>query len=111
MAFSARYTLALLNLVRLMMVDTVALSGLQVSTSMMVLTAASSVSIGLAHDLTAHQVGRRLTPFVRQIEKRLRKLGCTKEQVSRHLDQVTKSRTQSTQQKRSKNRPHRLDWP
>jgi hypothetical protein len=50
-AFSARYTLALLNLVRLMMVDTVALSGLQVSTSMMVLTAASSVSIGLAHDL------------------------------------------------------------
>jgi hypothetical protein len=33
-----------------MMVDT--LSGLQVSTSMMVLTAAWSVSIGLAHDLS-----------------------------------------------------------
>ena len=51
-------------------------------------------------------------PTVKEIEKRLRKLGCTKEQVSRHLDQVTKSRTQPTkQQKGSKNRPHRLDWP
>jgi hypothetical protein len=50
-------------------------------------------------------------PTVKEIEKRLRKLGCTKEQVSRHLDQVTKSRTQPTQAKRSKNRPHRIDWP
>ena len=48
---------------------------------------------------------------IKEIEKRLRKLGCTKEQVSRHLDQVTKSRTQPTQQKRGKNRPHRIDWP
>ena len=26
-------------------------------------------------------------PTIKEIEKRLRKLGCTKEQVSRHLDQ------------------------
>ena len=39
-------------------------------------------------------------PTIKEIEKRLRKLGCTKEQVSRHLDQVTKSRT-----------PHTIDWP
>jgi len=51
------------------------------------------------------------SPTVKEIEKRLRKLGCTKEQVSRHLDQVTKSRTQPSQQKRAKNRPHQLDWP
>jgi hypothetical protein len=51
-------------------------------------------------------------PTIKEIEKRLRKLGCTKDQVSRHLEQVTKSRTQPTkQQKRTKTRPHRLDWP
>ena len=51
-------------------------------------------------------------PTIKEIEKRLRKLGCTKEQVSHHLEQVTKGRTQPTkQQKRSKNCPHRFDWP
>lgn len=52
------------------------------------------------------------TPAIKEIEKRLRKLGCTKEQVSRHLDQLTRSRTQpAKEQKRGKNRPHRIDWP
>ena len=50
-------------------------------------------------------------PTLKEIERRLRKLGCTKDQVSRHLDQVTKSRAQPTEPKRSKNRPHRIDWP
>jgi len=52
------------------------------------------------------------TPTIKEIEKRLRRLGCTKEQVSRHLDQVTKSRTHpAKQQKRSKKGRHRIDWP
>ena len=51
------------------------------------------------------------SPTIKEIEKRLRKLGCTKEQVSRHLDQVSKSRTRPSDEKRSKNRPHRIDWP
>ena len=38
-------------------------------------------------------------PTIKEIEKRLRKLGCTKEQVSRHLDQVTKSRTAPASEK------------
>ena len=38
-------------------------------------------------------------PTIKEIEKRLRKLGCTKEQVSRHLDQVTKSRTTPVSEK------------
>jgi hypothetical protein len=50
-------------------------------------------------------------PSLKQIEKRLRKLGCTKDQVGRHLEQVTKSRAQPVKEKRSKNRPHRIDWP
>jgi hypothetical protein len=50
-------------------------------------------------------------PTIKEIEKRLRRLGCTKDQVSRHLEQVTKSRTQPGKEKRSKNRPHRIDWP
>ena len=50
-------------------------------------------------------------PTIKEIEKRLRKLGCTKEQVSRHLDQVTKSRTEPVSKKRSKNGPHKIDWP
>ena len=44
-------------------------------------------------------------------EKRPRKLGCTKEQVSRHLDQVTKSRSARASEKRNKNRQHKIDWP
>ena len=52
------------------------------------------------------------TPAIKEIEKRLRKLGCTKEQVSRHLDQLTRSRARpAEEQKRGKNRPHRIDWP
>jgi hypothetical protein len=47
------------------------------------------------------------SPTIKEIEKRLPKLGCTKEQVSRHLDQVTKSRAQPTERKRSKYRPYR----
>ena len=50
-------------------------------------------------------------PSVNEIEQRLRTLGCTKEQISRHLDQVAKSRTQPAEQKPSKHRDHRLDWP
>jgi hypothetical protein len=50
-------------------------------------------------------------PTIKEIEKRLRKLGCTKEQVSRHLDQVTKSRTAPVSEKLNKNRQHRIDWP
>ena len=41
-------------------------------------------------------------PPIKEIEKRLRKLGCTKEQVSRHLDQVTKSRSAPISEKRNK---------
>jgi hypothetical protein len=43
-------------------------------------------------------------PSIKEIEKRLRKLGCTKEQVSRHLDQVTKSRTAPVSEKLNENR-------
>ena len=50
-------------------------------------------------------------PSIKEIEKRLRKLGCTKEQVSRHLDQVTKSRTAPVSEKLNKNRQHKIDWP
>ena len=50
-------------------------------------------------------------PPIKEIEKRLRKLGCTKEQVSRHLDQVTKSRSAPICGKRNKNRRHNIDWP
>jgi hypothetical protein len=50
-------------------------------------------------------------PSIKEIEKRLRKLGCTKEQVSRHLDQVTKSRPAPVSEKRNKNRQHKIDWP
>ena len=49
-------------------------------------------------------------PTVKEIEKRLRKLGCTKEQVSRHLDQVTKSRTAPVSEG-NKNRQHKIDRP
>ena len=49
-------------------------------------------------------------PTIKEIEKRLRRLGCTNEQVSRHLEQVTKGRTKPAPN-RSKNCPHRIDWP
>ena len=32
-------------------------------------------------------------------------------QVSRHLDQVTKSRSALVSEKRNKNRRHKIDWP
>jgi len=50
-------------------------------------------------------------PTIKEIEKRLRKLGCTKEQVSRHLDQVAKSRTAPVKEKRNKDHQHKIDWP
>ena len=46
-------------------------------------------------------------PTIQEIERRLRKLGCTKEQVKRHLDQVAISRTEAAREKsnpRSKGR-------
>jgi len=48
---------------------------------------------------------------IKDIEKHLRKLGCTKEQVRRHVNQVTKSRTEPVSKKQLKNKPHRFDWP
>jgi hypothetical protein len=50
-------------------------------------------------------------PTIKEIEQRLRTLGCTKEQISRHLDQVAKSRVHPAEQKPSKHRDHLLDWP
>ena len=46
-------------------------------------------------------------PTIEEIERRLRKLGCTKEQVRRHLDQVAISRIEAAREKpnpRSKGR-------
>ena len=46
-------------------------------------------------------------PTIQEIERRLRKLGCTKEQVKRHLDKVAMSRTEAAREKsnpRSKGR-------
>jgi hypothetical protein len=46
-------------------------------------------------------------PSIEEIERRLRKLGCTKEQVRRHLDQVAMSRIEAAREKpkpRSKGR-------
>ena len=46
-------------------------------------------------------------PTIEEIERRLRKLGCTKEQVRRHLDQVAMSRIEAAIEKpkpRSKGR-------
>ena len=46
-------------------------------------------------------------PTIEEIERRLRKLGCTKEQVKRHLDQVAMSRIEAAREKskpRSKGR-------
>jgi len=46
-------------------------------------------------------------PTIEEIERRLRKLGCTKEQLKRHLDQVAMSRVEAAREKpnsRSKSR-------
>ena len=46
-------------------------------------------------------------PTIEEIERRLRKLGCTKEQVRRHVDQVAMSRIEMVRGKlkpRSKDR-------
>ena len=44
-------------------------------------------------------------PTIEEIERHLRKLGCTKEQVRRHLDQVAMSRIEAAKPKpRSKGR-------
>ncbi len=44
-------------------------------------------------------------PTIEEIERRLRKLGCTKEQVRRHVDQVATSRIEAAKPKpRSKGR-------
>jgi hypothetical protein len=51
-------------------------------------------------------------PTLNEIEKQLRKLGCTKEQVRRHVDQMTVSRSQDAKESRPR-RPrynHHLDW-
>ena len=50
-------------------------------------------------------------PTFEQIERRLRKLGCTKEQVRRHLDQVAMSRIEAAREKPRKHRPKAVDWP
>jgi hypothetical protein len=49
-------------------------------------------------------------PTIEEIERRLRKLGCTKEQVRRHLDQVAMSRIEAV---RAKPKPRRrpVHWP
>ena len=51
------------------------------------------------------------SPSIKEIEKRLRRLGCTKQQVRRHLDQVTKSRTEPISKKSKKHRTQAFDWP
>jgi hypothetical protein len=51
------------------------------------------------------------SPSIKEIEKRLRRLGCTKEQVRRHLDQVTKSRSEPISKKPKKHRAQGFDWP
>jgi hypothetical protein len=38
-------------------------------------------------------------PTIEEIERRLRKLGCTKEQVRRHVDQVATSRIEAAKPK------------
>ena len=38
-------------------------------------------------------------PTIEEIERRLRKLGCTKEQVRRHLEQVAMSRIEAAKEK------------
>ena len=50
-------------------------------------------------------------PTIEEIKRRLRKLGCTKEQVRRHLDQVATSRIEAASEKPKKHRPKAIDWP
>ena len=50
-------------------------------------------------------------PTIEEIERRLRKLGCTKEQVRRHLEQVAMSRSEAAKGKPRKHRPKPLNWP
>ena len=38
-------------------------------------------------------------PTIEEIERHLRKLGCTKEQVTRHLEQVAMSRIEAAKEK------------
>ena len=49
-------------------------------------------------------------PTIEEIERRLQKLGCTDEQVRRHLDQVETSRTEAAREK-PRPRPKAVDWP
>jgi len=46
-------------------------------------------------------------PTMEEIERRLRKLGCTKEQVRRHLDQVAMTRIEAA---REKSKPRSKGW-
>jgi hypothetical protein len=46
--------------------------------------------------------GIETLPTIEEIERRLRRLGCTKEQVRRHVDQLAVSRTQGPKEKRRK---------
>ena len=39
-------------------------------------------------------------PSIKEIEKRLRHLGCTKEQVRRHIEDLTKSRNEPVSKRR-----------
>jgi hypothetical protein len=39
-------------------------------------------------------------PTIEEIERQLRKLGCTQEQVKRHVDQVALSRSEAAREKR-----------
>ena len=50
-------------------------------------------------------------PNIQEIEKRLQKLGCTKQQVRRHIEHMTNSRNETLSKKRGKNCPHIVDWP
>ena len=50
------------------------------------------------------------SPTIDEIERRLRKLGCTKEQVKRHLDQVAMSRMKPPE-KSPKLARRAVDWP
>jgi len=77
-----------------------------------VLEAANEISLRLAmeqYDDTFE--AEEAPPSIQEIEKHLRKLGCTKEQVRRHIEHVTQSRTEPVNKKRGRNRPHKLDWP
>ena len=50
-------------------------------------------------------------PTIEQIERHLRKLGCTKEQVRRHLDQLAMSRIEAAKEKGRRPHHNAVDWP